>query len=114
MLIIIVADRGNCKPAAFRKIEASMAKRLHIRVYGRVQGVYYRYTAQQRAAELGLTGWVRNLPDGSVELLCEGPKADLNALAEWCRTGPRGARVEHTDFSWEEPKGDFRDFAIRY
>jgi acylphosphatase len=91
-----------------------MSKRVRIRVHGRVQGVFYRATAQQKAAELGLRGWVRNRPDGDVELLCEGSGEDLEAMAAWCRTGPSGARVEHIDLSWEEPKEDFHDFAIRY
>jgi acylphosphatase len=91
-----------------------MSKRVRIRVYGRVQGVFYRATAQRKAAELGLKGWVRNLPDGGVELLCEGPGEDLEAMAAWCRTGPSGARVDRIDLSWDEPNGGFHDFEIRY
>jgi acylphosphatase len=91
-----------------------MVKRVRIRVHGRVQGVYYRATAREKAVELGLTGWVRNLLNGNVELLCEGCGQDVDAMAEWCRTGPAGARVDTIELSWEEAKGDFRDFAIRY
>lgn len=62
-------------------------------VTGRVQGVSFRYYTQQRARELGVTGWVRNEPDGSVALHAEGDQEAVDALVEWCRTGPALARV---------------------
>jgi acylphosphatase len=87
--------------------------RLHLTVTGRVQGVYYRASAAQRARELGLAGWVRNLPDGGVEALAEGPRADLEAFVAWCRRGPPAARVDALDASWSAPAGEAGDFAIR-
>lgn len=65
----------------------------HVRVTGRVQGVSFRYYAQQEAVSLGLTGWVRNDVDGSVELHLEGPWDAVDAMVDWCRQGPPAARV---------------------
>ncbi|WAS93398.1 acylphosphatase [Nannocystis punicea] len=70
-------------------------------VDGRVQGVYYRASAQARAQALGLRGWVRNLPDGRVELRAQGTRARVEALVEWCRKGPPSARVASVDVDWE-------------
>ena len=91
-----------------------MVRRATIRVSGIVQGVYYRYTAKQKADGLGLSGFVRNLPDGSVEAHAEGEEEDVRSLIEWCKRGPRGARVDWIDVEWEEPSGRFADFSIRY
>ena len=68
-------------------------RRIRLIIRGRVQGVWYRGSAQEIARELGLTGWVRNLKDGSVELVAEGEVSALDALKEWCREGPPLARV---------------------
>lgn len=65
----------------------------HYRVSGKVQGVFYRASAQARARELGLDGWVRNCPDGSVELLASGPAEALAQLENWLWQGPQRARV---------------------
>lgn len=72
----------------------SMKKHHKIRVTGRVQGVFYRASAARKAQELGLTGFVRNEPDGSVYLEAEGDEQTLNAFEAWCRQGPPAARVE--------------------
>jgi acylphosphatase len=77
-----------------------------VRVYGLVQGVYYRAETQQRAGAAGVAGWVRNLPDGSVEAVFEGADSAVEALIVWCRHGPRGARVETVEVSPEEPRGE--------
>ena len=66
---------------------------VHVRVTGRVQGVAFRYHAQQEARRLGLTGWVRNEVDGSVELHLEGPHGPVDDMVAWCRQGPTAARV---------------------
>ncbi len=68
-------------------------QRVRARVRGRVQGVFYRASTCDRAAELGLVGWVRNCADGSVELEAEGPREQVDQLIAWCRRGPAGARV---------------------
>jgi acylphosphatase len=66
---------------------------MRVRVTGRVQGVSFRYYAQQEAVSLGLTGWVRNEVDGSVELHLEGPRDAVDSMVDWCRQGPAAARV---------------------
>jgi acylphosphatase len=86
---------------------------VHLRIYGRVQGVYYRASMLQEAQQLQLTGWVRNCPDGSVEAVAEGGKAKLNALIAWCHQGPEGARVAGVDAQWQRPEHSFVGFAIR-
>ena len=76
-----------------------MKKLLKITVTGRVQGVWYRASTEQKARELGLTGYVKNEPDGSVYIEAEGDEPALDALLAWCRQGPPLARVEnlHTE-----------------
>lgn len=90
-----------------------MTARAHVLFFGRVQGVFFRDHTRRRAAELGVLGWVRNLSDGSVEAVMEGPRDRLESLIEWCRTGPPQAHVTQVNASWEEPSGEFRDFTIR-
>lgn len=88
-------------------------ERLLLRVHGRVQGVGYRATAYERAVEIGVTGWVRNLDNGVVELLAEGSPDQLDRLLLWCRKGPRLARVDEVDI-WRTPAtGEFPTFRIR-
>jgi len=90
-----------------------MAKiRVHLKIIGRVQGVWFRGTTQDEARALGLTGWVRNLYDGSVEVLAEGEEEKVNRLVAWCHKGPPGARVEKVDVQKQEFKGEFRNFSI--
>ncbi len=89
-------------------------KRAHIWVSGRVQGVFYRATAKEVADRLRLTGWVRNLPDGRVEAVVEGPEDAVKAFIDWCWEGPPLARVEDVEVVWEDPTGEFSGFKIRY
>jgi len=88
--------------------------RVHIYVSGRVQGVFYRSNTRRKALELGITGWVRNLPDGRVEIVAEGEREKLERLIEWCRHGPPLARVEDLEIIWEEPRGEFDSFTIKW
>jgi acylphosphatase len=67
-----------------------------------VQGVFYRKSAEEAANSLGLAGWVRNLPDGSVEAFACGEKEQIESFAKWCHDGPPGARVESVDVVWRE------------
>lgn len=89
-----------------------MKARAHIIVHGIVQGVFFRYHTQREASGLGLTGWVKNLPDGNVEIICEGEREEVEKLVRWSRTGPSGAFVEKTDVSFEEYTGGFPTFEI--
>jgi acylphosphatase len=77
-----------------------------------VQGVGFRYQARSRAQSLGLAGFVRNLPDGSVEAAFEGEDEQVESMVEWCRHGPPGARVDELQVSWEQSTGE-RGFAVR-
>lgn len=79
-----------------------MVHRLHVFIAGRVQGVGFRYSTGYRARELGLTGWVRNLPDGRVEAEFEGEKDALERMLAWCGSGPPLAAVEDVEPHWEE------------
>jgi acylphosphatase len=87
--------------------------RAHVWISGRVQMVYFRGTAQQVAAARGLTGWVRNLPDLRVEAVFEGPRADVQALIDWCHEGSPSARVDAVDVRWEPPQDEPPAFRVR-
>ena len=87
--------------------------RVHVYVSGRVQGVYYRASTREKARELGVDGWVRNLSDGRVEAVFEGSEKAVDTLVEWCETGSRAADVEHVNKTTEEPKG-INGFEVRW
>jgi len=88
--------------------------RAYVRVYGRVQGVFFRANTRERARELGLTGYVRNMPDGSVEAVIEGEKDRVDELISWMHIGPPLARVDRVEVEYQEYRGEFRDFTVRY
>lgn len=88
--------------------------RVSVIVHGRVQGVAFRNSTVRRALELGVTGWVRNLPDGSVEGMFESDESAVRALVDWCRQGPPAARVDRVDTRELAYTGEFPDFVIRY
>lgn len=81
---------------------------------GRVQGVGFRYSAQRQAASLGLTGYVRNLRDGSVEMFCEGPQDKVEGFILWAAQGPPGARVGELKKRFLPPRGTYRRFSVEY
>ena len=85
--------------------------RRRVVVHGHVQGVFFRETARRRAQAAGVTGWVRNRPDGAVEAVFEGEREAVERLVEFCREGPRGARVDWVDVAAEDPEG-LRDFDV--
>jgi acylphosphatase len=87
--------------------------RVSVTVFGRVQGVSFRHYTSLRAMELGVNGWVWNLPDGSVAGVFEGDENAVNALIDWCRQGPPAAVVERLDLRQEVCTGEFREFTIR-
>ena len=80
--------------------------RARVIVRGRVQGVFFRAEASTRARSLGLVGWVRNVPDGTLEAVFEGEQERVASMVRWCEHGPAGARVESVDVAWEPPTGD--------
>jgi acylphosphatase len=87
--------------------------RIRARCVGHVQGVSFRANAQSNATSLGLSGWVRNEPDGTVTLEIEGPKPKVEALVDWCRQGPPGARVDDVVVLTLSPTYDRSPFAIK-
>ncbi len=91
-----------------------MKARAHVFVSGRVQGVFFRTETQDEARRHAVTGWVRNNPDGRVEAVFEGEKDSVDKLVEFCRKGPSGARVTNVEVMWENYKGDYRSFTVRY
>lgn len=91
-----------------------MKVRAHVFVSGHVQGVFFRSETRHEARLRGVTGWVRNLPDGRVEAVFEGEEELVKELIEFCRRGPPGARVVRVDVKWENYTGEFRSFEIRY
>ena len=88
--------------------------RAHVYISGRVQGVSFRWYTQNRAQKLGLTGWVRNLWDGRVEAVFEGPEADVRQAVAWCHQGERPSRVEKVEATYQAATGEFRRFRITY
>ena len=86
---------------------------VHVFVEGRVQGVFYRHSTVEAARALGLCGWVRNLPDGRVELEASGNKAKLEELVRWCRTGPPHASVTNVDAKWHDADSHDGGFHVR-
>ena len=89
-----------------------MANRLHVLIEGRVQGVGFRYATYRQAVSLGLTGQVANRYDGGVEADFEGPKAALELMLEWCRTGPRFADVRSVTPEWSVGDSQYTEFLI--
>ena len=80
--------------------------RAHVYVSGRVQGVYYRASTRDKARELGVDGWVKNLDDGRVEAVFEGPESAVDEMIEWCHTGSRAATVENVEVTTTRPEGE--------
>jgi acylphosphatase len=87
--------------------------RAHVFVSGTVQGVRYRASTRDAAEDRGVDGWVRNLDDGRVEAVFEGPEPAVEGLIEWCHTGSRLASVESVEVSYEEPTGE-SGFRVRW
>jgi acylphosphatase len=88
-------------------------QRLHSKIYGRVQGVSFRYYTVLRAKELNVQGWVQNRDDGSVEVMAEGTREQLEDLLEYLHIGPVGAHVSRVEVEWGEASNQFGDFNVR-
>ena len=89
-------------------------KRLHALFKGRVQGVGFRYTAEAIAHEAGVTGWVRNLPDGDVEILAEGTEQALSAMLEKIQSSQLGRHIRKTETEWQEYRNEFTEFRVEF
>ncbi|MEK6869623.1 MAG: acylphosphatase [Nanoarchaeota archaeon] len=89
-------------------------QRVHIVIYGLVQGVFFRSNAKKAAETLGLRGYARNMPDSSVEVVAEGSEEKIKELIVFCKKGPRAARVDKVNVHIEEARNDFKDFEIRH
>lgn len=88
--------------------------RAHVFVEGRVQGVFFRAYTREEAVKYAVSGWVRNTDAGTVEAVFEGSREDVQALINWCHTGPPYASVVNVRVTWEPYAGDFSDFSIVY
>ena len=98
------------KNGAMAKDHSSV--RVHVTIHGRVQGVYFRASTVYQAQNLGLTGWVRNCLDGSVEATAEGTREKLDELIAWCKKGPNGARVTNVEVNWAPAENNFQAFTL--
>lgn len=90
-----------------------MRRRVRVVVSGRVQGVFFRAATQEQAVALGVSGWVRNLADGRVEVVAEGESPNIAALLKWCEQGPPRAVVESVRVQEEPPRKEFTGFEVR-
>jgi acylphosphatase len=88
--------------------------RLHLVISGKVQGVYFRHNTQIVASRHNVTGWVRNLEGGQVEVVLEGDETNVDNVIKWCKIGPAGAKVEHVDMQYEKYTGEFKGFDVNY
>ena len=94
-------------------MESGGRERAHVYVSGSVQGVFFRDSAREKAEQLGVAGWVKNLPDGRVEVLLEGPPEQVREMIRWCEQGPPHATVEDVDAEFEGPGEDLDGFEVR-
>lgn len=95
-------------------MSVSEKTRVHLIISGRVQGVFYRDSTRAKALELGVLGWVRNLPDGSVEAVAEAEPDILEQFLAWCHQGPRAARVDRIEAKRSAARGEFDNFVVTY
>jgi acylphosphatase len=91
-----------------------MTVRAHILISGVVQGVFFRSNTRRKANEFKVNGWVKNLRDGRVEVVCEGAEESVKKLIAWSKKGPEGAYVSSADVTWENYTGEFNTFEINY
>jgi acylphosphatase len=94
-------------------MESGDRERAHVFVAGQVQGVFFRDSTRERAEQLDLAGWVKNLPDGRVEAVFEGSPERVREMIQWCEQGPPHAAVEEVDSEFEASKGDLERFEVR-
>ena len=88
--------------------------RARVIIEGCVQGVFFRHHTQEMAHRLGLSGWVKNRSDGTVEALFDGERGRIDQIIAWCHRGPSQSWVKKVTVEWEVPSGDFQGFVITY
>jgi len=115
---MIDRQQEEAKKAEARKHEEVMSlfaqrARVHLKIVGKVQGVFFRSFVQKAAEDLRLAGWVRNCEDASVEVIAEGEKPALEKLIEQCKKGPAWASIEKVDVKWDKFVGEFGAFAVK-
>jgi acylphosphatase len=88
--------------------------RAELIIHGRVQGVFFRASTRSIAENLGLTGWVKNLPLMRVEAILQGPENKVKEAIAWCHEGPPGAKVTRVEVKWDSPRSDLKEFQVRY
>lgn len=91
-----------------------MTKKIKILISGLVQGVNFRYYIKEKANELGVFGWVKNLDNGNLEIIAQGERKNLEKLIKWCQTGPRFSQVRDLHIEWQKPQEEFKGFGIKY
>lgn len=89
-----------------------MKKRVTLKISGKVQGVFFRDSSRAKGQEFNLSGWVKNEPDGTVQITAEGEDQDLNRMIEWCKYGPDHAMVEKVDVKWDKATDEAKDFKV--
>ncbi len=104
----------NKKTIPTARRESMEYLRAQVIIHGLVQGVWFRASTREEAMRIGVGGWVRNLPDGTVQALFEGEKKKVEEIIGWCYKGPPGARVSKVDIFWEFYTGEYKQFDIRY
>ena len=91
-----------------------MKSRVHVLISGKVQGVWFRASTQEKAEQLGLTGWVKNTHNGAVEAVFEGDEGSIQEMIRWCRKGPPLAEVTNLHIKKQTPSHNFDQFSIKY
>ena len=97
-----------------KKLNDNKKTRGHLFIQGKVQGVYFRQNTMIVSTRYGVTGWVRNLKDGRVEVILEGSEKDVDKVIEWCRVGPAKAIVNDFVIEYESYTGEFQEFKVIY
>ena len=91
-----------------------MQKQIVLKIYGKVQGVFFRDSSRREAQKLNLVGWAKNEMDGTVQIIAEGEEGDLQEMIKWCQNGfGHFGKVEKVDVKWTEPLGQFNDFVVK-
>ena len=90
-----------------------MKKQIVLKIYRKVQGVFFRDGSRRKARELNLSGFASNEPDGTVRVIAEGEEEELKEFIKWCKNGSDHAKVEKMDIKWTEPTDEFDDFVIK-